>query len=392
MRRRQLVRVVFRKSRSQFVLRWRDQVTGVDREEVIAGCTRRRDAERAAADKEVEVAAQVPQPEQYSWFTFCARVEAEKFALQSPKHLARWRTVVHSLENANTGGEILSVFEVDGSRISRWLGKMQAAKLSKMTMASYLATLMAGLRWAETIWPEFTAPRVPRVRLPKRKLMRGRPLTTEEFERMLAVTAAVVGKKYRNGWRFFLRGLYRSGMRLGEGLVLSWDDQETIHIRNIDAKHPEMIFWAETEKGKEDRAYPLTPDFAKLLRRVPPDKRTGKVFRPRTRRGPVYRVDTASKIIARIGRRANVVVDKQQGKPIYATAHDLRRSFGTRWAPRLREIDLMTLMRHESSSTVRKYYLSQDSQSLSERLRRRESDQTGDKAKKTGRHKKRNFP
>jgi hypothetical protein len=40
----------------------------------------------------------------------------------------------------------------------------------------------------------------------------------------------------------------------------------------------------------------------------------------------------------------------------FASAHDLRRSFGERWASRLMPKDLMVLMRHENFNTTLKFY------------------------------------
>jgi len=41
----------------------------------------------------------------------------------------------------------------------------------------------------------------------------------------------------------------------------------------------------------------------------------------------------------------------------YASAHDLRRSFGERWASRIMPQVLMVLMRHESIETTMRYYV-----------------------------------
>ena len=56
-----------------------------------------------------------------------------------------------------------------------------------------------------------------------------------------------------------------------------------------------------------------------------------------------------------IGKKAGVVVDKEAGK--YATAHDLRRSFGTRWASKVKAATLQLLMRHEDIQTTMRYYV-----------------------------------
>ena len=59
-----------------------------------------------------------------------------------------------------------------------------------------------------------------------------------------------------------------------------------------------------------------------------------------------------------IGRKANVVVDKKRNK--CSTAHDLRRSFGERWAARVMPQVLTELMRHESIETTLRYYVGEN--------------------------------
>ncbi len=45
--------------------------------------------------------------------------------------------------------------------------------------------------------------------------MKGRPITGEEFDRLLAKTAAVVGDAQAESWRHYLRGLWLSGFAVG---------------------------------------------------------------------------------------------------------------------------------------------------------------------------------
>ena len=76
------------------------------------------------------------------------------------------------------------------------------------------------------------------------------------------------------------------------------------------------------------------------------------------------------KIVATIGREAGVVVhtDPRTGKVKHASAHDLRRSFGERWAGRVMPQDLKELMRHESIDTTLKYYVGRNAQTIAARL------------------------
>ena len=63
-------------------------------------------------------------------------------------------------------------------------------------------------------------------------------------------------------------------------------------------------------------------------------------------------------IISSIGKKAGVVVDKAAGK--FASAHDLRRSFGTRWASKVTPAVLRRLMRHSSIATSMGFYVDLD--------------------------------
>lgn len=56
------------------------------------------------------------------------------------------------------------------------------------------------------------------------------------------------------------------------------------------------------------------------------------------------------------------------GKVKFASAHDLRRSFGHRWALRVQPIVLQQLMRHESIETTMTYYVTQDAEAVADVL------------------------
>ena len=52
----------------------------------------------------------------------------------------------------------------------------------------------------------------------------------------------------------------------------------------------------------------------------------------------------------------------------YASAHDLRRSFGSRWAPKVKPATLQRLMRHASIETTMAYYVDLDADDLAAEL------------------------
>lgn len=88
------------------------------------------------------------------------------------------------------------------------------------------------------------------------------------------------------------------------------------------------------------------------LDKTPLELRTGKVFKVAALD---LRLDSVSKIVSKIGKSAGVVVSREQGK--FASAHDLRRAFGNRWASKVMPAVLQQLMRHESIETTMKYYV-----------------------------------
>ncbi|HXJ44048.1 MAG TPA: site-specific integrase, partial [Bryobacteraceae bacterium] len=68
-------------------------------------------------------------------------------------------------------------------------------------------------------------------------------------------------------------------------------------------------------------------------------------------------------ICRRIGKKAGVIVDTtDKGRIKYASAHDLRRAFGTRWARRVKTPVLMQLMRHKDIKTTMRYYVELDAE------------------------------
>ena len=198
--------------------------------------------------------------------------------------------------------------------------------------------------------------------MPKRakgvtKLMRARPITAEEFDRMLAVVPAVRNREPEK-WVRLLHGLWLSGLRLGEAVALSWDDDAAVSVC-LEGKFPKVRFWAEGQKRNIDEPLPIAPDFGEFLLAVPEDDRHGLVFGIEgPRPGEPIDRQYAGEIISKFGKRAGVVVNKADGK--FASAQDMRRAFGTRWAKRVMPATLQLLMRHRSIETTLKYYVHQD--------------------------------
>lgn len=233
---------------------------------------------------------------------------------------------------------------------------------SAHTTNSYLAALVAALNWAHTqgYLEECTRRQVVAADDPDK----GRPLTTEEFERMLAAVPAIC-PGHEPGWIYLLRGLWESGLRVDEAMHLSFDLPKTITVQR-DRRGVMLAFPGARQKNRKAQTVPTTPAFAALLDEHP--TQTGMVFTPTKRNGRSGRptTDQVGKVISAIGAKALIRVN-DAGK--FASAHDLRRSFGQRLAdagvgPR----DLQKIMRHRSITTTEAYYLRDDAGAIGDRI------------------------
>jgi integrase len=223
------------------------------------------------------------------------------------------------------------------------------------------------------------------------KFARGRAIVQEEYERMLQVCETVRPHDFEV-WRRYLEALWLSGLRLEESLALSWDADSSFAI-DLSGRHPKFRISADAQKSGKDQLLPMTPDFAEWLLRTPESEREGRVFRilglgshrPITPK-------RVSRMVTKIGGKARIVVnremkkfkeeicDEKTGKPTgrtklverevtkAASCHDLRRSFGTRWANRVMPATLKLLMRHSSINTTMAFYVSMDADAVADGL------------------------
>jgi integrase len=74
-------------------------------------------------------------------------------------------------------------------------------------------------------------------------------------------------------------------------------------------------------------------------------------------------------VVSEIGELAGVKVrNDADGTVKFASAHDLRRSFATRWAPKVKPATLQLLMRHSNIETTLRYYVDQDADDVAGEL------------------------
>jgi integrase len=265
--------------------------------------------------------------------------------------------------------------DVTTARVTAFATELALDNLEVATIARHLRRLKAILRWARKQKllievPEFDIPKTPK----GSKVMKGRAVTGEEFDRMIKVVPAIVENAAADSWRFYLLGLWTSGLRLTESLTLRWDDAPECLVVDFSHKRPMFRIPAEAEKGNKDRLLPMAPEFAELLQTVPQRDRWGRVFKLLDTDGTSFsreRWDVGD-VISAIGEKAGVVVDERKKgddiKKKFASAQDLRRSFGVRWALRVMPVVLKEIMRHELIDTTMKFYVGQNEEATADEV------------------------
>lgn len=360
------VHVVKMTSSPNFYMRYVDPATGkqVARS---TGTNKKAEATKVAAVWEDELrSGRYQKPAKMGWQEFREFHETNKLdgmraatvvAYQSSLNVFERLTRPHRLADCTT------------AKITAFATALRQGR-SPATVKRHLGHLRAVLRWAHN---QGLLPKVPRFEIPKvPKGMKGRPITLEEFERMLMAIPKglelrpVVGEQrdVAGSWEFYLRGLWASGLRLSESLHLRWDDAPGAVVVDLSGRRPMLRIPAEAEKGNRNRLLPITPEFASLLASVPPSERRGYVFAPRGLKSKLVNRCDVGRHLADIGRAANVVT--KDGK--FATAHDLRRAFGFRWSRKVMPTVLRELMRHESIETTMTFYVGQNAEATADAL------------------------
>jgi len=354
------VRLIKRKGRSSFEAVFTDPRTG-ERHRKTLKTSNKREAEREAGRIEAELReGQWRATRTTRWKDFRTKYETEGMFDLAPASVRLFQNAAAKLEKLVGPATLQSLTE---EKLNSFTVLCLEEGLSKQTVAAYLRHLKAALRWAVS---QKLLLDCPVFRMPKGSSCgqaKGRAVTGEEFERMLEAVPKVLDGRQTDSWVFLLKGLWWSGLRLGEALKLSWDDPKDLMV-DFTGKRPLLRIQAGAEKGKKDRTLPLAPEAAELLQTVPEDERSGLVFKLTWERhhGKPTRVDTVSPIIAEIGEKAGVRVSDRKT----ASAHDLRRSFGLRWADRVRPHVLQQLMRHSSLSTTMTFYVQTDAADMAE--------------------------
>ena len=227
-----------------------------------------------------------------------------------------------------------------------------------------MASIMAALLWAESMEWLDRVPRIKPVRTSKLRHARGRPVTAEAFDAMRAVVADVVGRAAAASWDQLLRGLWESGLRLGELMAVQWTDRQQIVPAWETGRLPVLAIPANRQKNAVEESINLRPGFEAILLETPEGDRHGWVFSPASpqtrvgRKARTVRPDAewVGKEVSKIGKAAGVAV-RAAGRGKWASAYDLRRSLAEGlYAAGVPERVIVQVLRHASAQTTQQFY------------------------------------
>ena len=305
------------------------------------------------------------------WADFTVRYSQEVLTGLAPKTRAQLGTVFNMVDRLLAPKRL---GDITGARLSKLAGLLRAEEKSEYTIKNYFAHLRAAMQWAVktrivAAVPEF--PAMPRAK--NQKTMKGRPISEKEFNAMLTATQFIVGGPAARSWKHYLRSLWTNGLRLRESLEVYWDRSDKLCV-DLSGAFPMLRIPAELQKNHNETLWPIAPEWGDMLLAVPVAERTGPVFPVQASIDP----GSVSRIVSQIGKQAGVVVnrstkkDPKTGERVevvkYASAHDLRRSFGFRWADRVDTFKLQELMRHSNIETTRRYYVGRNAQNTAASL------------------------
>jgi integrase len=347
------------KSRKYFTAQWDDPITG-ERRYRSTKTAIKRDAERFAARLEDEIRENASKPVDADWNLLRQRHEDEHLSRLSDTSSQNTTSAMDAVErivNPKLAGSFRE------PQIVTFTNTMLQEGKSPSTVASYLRQIQAALHWGKKAG---ILSSVPKFSFPDGwKRSKGRPISQEKFERMLDACRKDRGKTSAS-WDHLLWGLWWSGLHINEIMHLTWNT-EGLLVMDFSGKRPMFFIQAKLSKNRKTERFPMAPEFFELAMQVPESERKGYVFNPERKReistakGRMS-VGRVSAIIAGFGKRCCVKVADLTKGPKFASSHDIRRSFGFRWAKRVMPAILQRMMRHSDIQTTMEHYITQGEQ------------------------------
>jgi integrase len=353
--------------RANLVLRYVDPLTGKQQTKSAGTSDPATAIGKAAVWQDELTSGRYAPPARMTWADFRKRCEAEKLSAMPESSQVAYAVALDHLERLIDPDRLA---KLTPQVMSRFQAEARKGGMKPTTLARHLRHIKACLRWGERQGLMVKAPAIEMPKLPKgQSLAKHRPVTAEEFFDRMLPAIVKIRPKDAAAWERLLRGLWLSGLRLGEAVALDWADGP--FVLDTTRKHPAFRIEAEGQKSRRSELAPVAPDFCEwILAETPQAGRVGKVFPlVDSKTGKPYAVHTVGPVVSAIGRKAGVVVGtteklveekgKRVKKPVklFAGAHDLRRAFCTRWAMKVKTPVLQRLARHAHITTTMGYYV-----------------------------------
>jgi integrase len=316
------------KGRRHLMLQWIDPDTG-RRKSKSARTANQKEADRKRSDLEYELNhGLAAEPSKMPWERFRQLYEEEKLAGAREATRKKAGYVFDSFDELANPRALGVITE---RTISRYAVRLREKGRKPATIQGHLAYLRAALRWAADQKLIPAAPKVVMPKLPRKKIIR--KIVAEEFERLLAVAPD-------DCWAAFVQTAWYTGMRRNEMLDLTWHGDGGTPW--VDFDRGRIWIPAAYNKSDADQWLPLHPDLSAVLKAR------------RRARGRLFPLSASprevSRKFTRLARKAGLKI----------TLHDLRRSFGSRYASVVPAPVLQRLMRHADIKTTLAYYTDVD--------------------------------
>lgn len=184
------VHVVKRKDQKNLFMRYKDPMTGRQVSK-STGTNRRKDALKVAGDWESQLReGRYKAPSKVSWEEFEERYENEVVPSMAERTAGKIDAMFNWIKRELDPDRLA---KLTSDRISYLQRRMRDEGLAEATIKSHMQHLKAALNWAKRTG---MLNEVPEIVMPKRaktaKMMKGRPVTGEEFDRLLDAVAGEI--------------------------------------------------------------------------------------------------------------------------------------------------------------------------------------------------------
>ncbi len=299
--------------------------------------TNEKEAERLCEKLQEQLNEGIEEKKRLKFAEFLERYDREKLA--EIKEGPRARAI---LERFHQSQRPASVADVTSAMLSEYAALLREEGMKPPTIKKHLAWIRAGLRWAWRMGLIRECPHVESVRVLKKRTIRTLP--AQRYQDLLDAMPST-------SWKFFAEVAWHTGMRREELFTLRWHEQDKHPWVNLQRER--IVFPAEGNKAGREDWIPIHPDILPSFRQRLDRQSRGKVF------AVAVNLNELSREFREHCERAGLAIK----------LHDIRRSFGTRYAPLVPAHILQRLMRHADIKTTMEFYADVD-QALDDAIRK----------------------